>query len=81
MTTAFLKRLVTEKVARLTRVRLRIRFLMKGDILSGFCVSGILELRYVLDLPSQDNVRSELYASDRVAKAPVSCPLIQQASI
>jgi hypothetical protein len=29
---------------------LRIRFLMNGEILRGFCVSGIFEFKYVLDL-------------------------------
>lgn len=38
------------KVTLLTRVTFRIRFLIKGEILSGFCVSGIFEFRYVLDL-------------------------------
>lgn len=50
MTRADFTLLVMEKVALLTEVRLRMRFLMKGEILSGFCVSGIFEFRYVLDL-------------------------------
>jgi len=44
---------VTEKVTRLTFVKFRMRFLIKGEILSGFCVSGIFEFKYVLDLPKE----------------------------